>query len=37
MAEAAPLTDAERADLVQVVEGYTSAHNHEAARREHFD
>jgi len=28
-----PLTDAERADLVQVVEGFTSPHDHEAARR----
>ena len=28
-----PLTDAERADLVQVVEGYTSPHDHDAARR----
>jgi hypothetical protein len=27
------LTDAERADLVQVVEGYTSPHDHDAARR----
>ena len=28
-----PLTDAERADLIQVVEGYTSPHDHDAARR----
>jgi hypothetical protein len=28
-----PLTDAERADLVQVVEGFTSPHDHDAARR----
>ena len=28
-----PLIDAERADLVQVVEGYTSPHDHVAARR----
>jgi len=28
-----PQTDAERADLVQVVEGYTSPHDHDAARR----
>src|SRR5215471_13698612 len=27
------LTDAERADLVQVVEGYTSPHDHDAAQR----
>jgi hypothetical protein len=28
-----PLTAAERADLVQVVEGFTSPHDREAARR----
>jgi hypothetical protein len=28
-----PLTDAERADLIQVAEGYTSPHDHDAARR----
>jgi hypothetical protein len=28
-----PLTDAECADLIQVVEGYTSPHDHDAARR----
>ena len=28
-----PLTDAERADLIQVAEGYTSPHDHNAARR----
>ena len=27
------LSDAERADLIQVVEGFTSSHDHEAARR----
>jgi hypothetical protein len=27
-----PLTDAERADLVQVVEGFTSPRGHDAAR-----
>jgi hypothetical protein len=27
------LTDAERADLIHVVEGYTSPHDHDAARR----
>jgi hypothetical protein len=27
------LTDAERADLIQVVEGFTSPHGHEAARQ----
>lgn len=28
-----PLTEAERADLIQVVEGFTGPHDHEAARR----
>src|SRR5215831_16495552 len=28
-----PLTENERADLIQVVEGFTSPHNHDAARR----
>ena len=28
-----PLTEAERADLTQVVEGFTSPHDHAAARR----
>jgi hypothetical protein len=27
------LTDAERPDLIQVVEGFTGPHDHEAARR----
>jgi hypothetical protein len=27
-----PLADAQRADLIQVVEGYTSPHDHDAAR-----
>jgi hypothetical protein len=28
-----PLSDAERADLLQVVEGFTVQHDHKAARR----
>jgi hypothetical protein len=28
-----PLTDAERANLIQVVEGFTGQHDHEVARR----
>jgi hypothetical protein len=32
-AQGHPLTESERADLIQVVEGYTSPHDHDAARR----
>jgi hypothetical protein len=31
--EAVPLSESERADLIQVVEGFTSPHDREAARR----